>query len=29
LIGGSNWGGVVFDRVRDAISLKRCAIELR
>jgi len=27
--GGSNWGGVVFDRVRDAISRKRCEIERR
>ena len=29
LIGGSNWGGLVFDRVRDAVSRKRCEIELR
>jgi len=28
-VGGSNWGGVVFDRVIDAISRKRCEIELR
>ena len=26
--GGSNWGRVVFNRVRDAISRKRCEIEL-
>ena len=29
LDGGSNWSGVVFDRVRDAISRKRYEIELR
>jgi len=29
LIGGSNWGGVVFDRVRDVIYRKWCEIELR
>jgi len=28
LIGGLNRGEVVFDRVRDAISRKRCEIEL-
>jgi len=27
-VGGSNWGGVVFDRLRDAVSRKRCEMKL-
>ena len=26
-IGGLNWGGVVFDRIGNAISRKRCEME--
>jgi len=29
LIGGSNWDGVVFDRIRDGIFRKRFEVELR
>ena len=28
-LGGSNWGGVVFERLRNGTSPKRCEIELK